>query len=597
MRERIKNIIQVNKFTFRLIFKNSAIFAFLNIFFEIATSFIPAITILLSKRIIDGLVVIYNDGSKDYIWGYILLLFGLYLLNSIIFQMQGNIEGVIDDRSKKNLTQIIADKLSKTELSYFENNKNLEAIDISYRSQYYIVRSHTYAIFILKRTITLISTLSVFFAYYPILALLYSITTLPGLYIQNKENKRMNEFSLDSISETRVKQYYYDMMTTSKYAKEMRLYNLFPTIKDKYIGTWKNILQKREKIFKEGFKAMNIAILFNIAGYIGLYVFLIYKTYIGELTLGGLAAFTAGVMTVSHSFNSIISTFDFYNSIFVRRILKLIEIFDWEEENAGPELSAITENTENFEITFDDVCFKYPNSDEYVLNHVSFTVKSCEKVALIGVNGAGKTTIVKLLLRMYRPDSGRILLNGVDIQKYDINEYRKNFSACFQIVNRYILTLAENVALSDISRVSNGEDIYSALEKSGLDGITDNLPKKLDTPLTRLFEEDGIELSVGQWQKIAISRAFFRNAKFVILDEPSSSLDPLAEEHIFRSFSKLCGEKSGIIISHRLSSVIMADKILFIEKGTIKEEGTHADLMKLNGSYAEMYRLQANKYI
>ena len=265
----------------------------------------------------------------------------------------------------------------------------------------------------------------------------------------------------------------------------------------------------------------------------------------------------------------------------------------WREEGSGS--LPTSDVLMGFDIEFKNVTFKYPNSDNVVLSNVSFKINRGEKIAIVGVNGAGKTTIIKLLLRFYEPNEGQILLNGIDIKEYSLSEYRKLFSVCFQNLTTYSMTLRENVALSDIDRASEENEIWNSIFSSGLE-FEKSSEITLDTPLTRAFEDSGFEPSGGQRQKIVIARAFFKNAPFVILDEPSSALDPIAEDHIFGSFSKLCGEKSGILISHRLSNIIMVDKIIYLESGSLLECGTHKDLMALKGRYAEMYHLQADKY-
>lgn len=248
------------------------------------------------------------------------------------------------------------------------------------------------------------------------------------------------------------------------------------------------------------------------------------------------------------------------------------------------------------DIEFRNVSFKYPGNETYTIKNLSFKICGGKKIALIGVNGAGKTTVVKLLLRFYEPESGNIIIGGKDICEYSFEELYHMFGICFQDVQRYSLSLRENIAISDISRLSNDFDIISAASASGADTIYNMLSERLDSQMTRRFDNNGAELSGGQWQKIALARAFFRNAQFIVLDEPSSALDPEAEDYVFSSFGRLCKDKGGILISHRLSSIMMVDEILLLDGGVLIESGTHDELMQKNGKYAEMYKLQAQKY-
>ena len=230
------------------------------------------------------------------------------------------------------------------------------------------------------------------------------------------------------------------------------------------------------------------------------------------------------------------------------------------------------------------------------MKNLNLKIEGGKKIALIGINGSGKTTLVKLLLRLYEPESGEILIGDKNICSYSTDELHHMFSVCFQNVQSYALSLRENIAISDIDRQMDDEAILSAAKASGADVIIEGTLKGLDSQMTRMFENDGIELSGGQWQKIALSRAFFRDSQFIILDEPSSALDPEAEDDIFSSFHRICKDRSGILISHRLSSIMMVDEIVLLDKGSVLETGTHNELMKKNGKYAEMYRLQAEKY-
>ena len=247
-------------------------------------------------------------------------------------------------------------------------------------------------------------------------------------------------------------------------------------------------------------------------------------------------------------------------------------------------------------IEFSHVYFRYPGKENYVLEDCSFTMEAGQQIGLVGENGCGKSTIVKLILRLYDVEEGEILLNGIDIMEYDIEKYRAMFSVLFQDFIKYSFTLRENVSLSDIEKSDNDERIKDALSKSEMSELVSTWDKGLETPLTRSFEPDGKELSGGQWQRIALSRVFFADRDFVILDEPSASLDVFAEEKIFRQFQQLSGNRSSIIISHRLSSIVAADKILVLKNGRILEQGKHKELLSKNGYYSELFYAQAQSY-
>ena len=242
--------------------------------------------------------------------------------------------------------------------------------------------------------------------------------------------------------------------------------------------------------------------------------------------------------------------------------------------------------------TFDQVGFKYPGSETWAVRNLSFTLHANEKLALVGENGAGKTTLVKLLARLYEPTEGRILLDGVPINEYDYHLYREAVGIIFQDFVRFMFSARENIAIGDIDEREEIDIIRQAAHKSLADTVIEGLPDGYEQVLGKRFEK-GVELSGGQWQKVALARAYMKDAQLVILDEPTAALDARAEHEVFLRFSELMRGKTGVLISHRFSTVRMADRILFLENGQLLELGTHDSLLAKNGKYAELFRLQA----
>jgi ATP-binding cassette subfamily B protein len=242
-----------------------------------------------------------------------------------------------------------------------------------------------------------------------------------------------------------------------------------------------------------------------------------------------------------------------------------------------------------------DVSFRYPGTERDVLRGVSFTLRPGETLALVGHNGAGKTTLVKLLCRLYDPTAGHILLDGHDLREYDLAAWRRHVSAVFQDYAHYQFTAGENIGLADLARVDDQGAIRAAATKAGADDVLASLPHGLDTPLGRQFE-GGVELSIGQWQKVALARAFFRDAPLHVLDEPTAALDAQAEYEVYRRFRDLTRGRTTVLISHRFSTVRMADRILVLQEGRIVEEGPHETLVQAAGVYADLYEKQASHY-
>lgn len=245
----------------------------------------------------------------------------------------------------------------------------------------------------------------------------------------------------------------------------------------------------------------------------------------------------------------------------------------------------------NLQLSFCHVSFRYPGSERWVLRDISFRIDPREKRAIVGYNGAGKTTLVRLIMRLYEPTEGHMLLNGHDVREYDMDAYRAAFSTIFQNFRLYAFSVAENVLMRDHEAGEEGE-VRRALEKCGILDKIDSYPNGIHTRMTKEFDKDGIELSGGQQQKIALARAFARESDIVILDEPTSALDPMSEYEMCRSMLELCARRACVVISHRLAITKDVDRILFLEKGRIAETGSHEELLKENGRYAEMWKVQ-----
>lgn len=323
--------------------------------------------------------------------------------------------------------------------------------------------------------------------------------------------------------------------------------------------------------------------------YLGITLFMGYKAIVTkEVGLGDFAATFNGASSISNSVFAITSWFAISfreNGLYVEKFKRFM--------NAKEKIVNGTDETvyeKPVTVKFHNVSFKYPGTEKYVLKNINLEISPYKKIALVGYNGAGKTTLTNLLLRLYDVTDGRITVNGKDIRDWDIASYHKNFAAVFQDFSLFGATLGENVSMND---TPDSEKVQTALNTSG---FTKDLPDGTDSILLREFDDNGVSLSGGEAQKIAIARTFYKDCPFAILDEPSANLDPVAEYNLNQSMSKAADDKTVIFISHRLSTTVMADEIFMLEKGEIIEHGSHDELMALDGKYAYMFRLQAEKY-
>jgi ATP-binding cassette, subfamily B, bacterial len=393
-------------------------------------------------------------------------------------------------------------------------------------------------------------------------------------------------------------QYFNTLMTTDTYNKEVKLFNLgrffierFKNLANKLYEEDKNIIVRR---YLMNFVWTGLTVAANST----IYLYVALQTIIHSLPLGSLILYTQSAVQAGQSFqgllNGVSGTYE--NNLYVGT---LFEFLEYEPKIVSPlEPKPVEPEVKGLDVEFRDVSFTYPGKDpvtQAALKHVSFTIKAGEAIALVGRNGAGKTTLVKLLTRLYDPDEGEILIGGRNIKEYDLQDLREQVGVIFQDYVNYYMSARENIGVGRINEIENEDLVMSAARKSGANAVIEQLPSGYETMLGRWFK-DGTQLSGGEWQKVALARAFMRDARILVLDEPTSSLDAQAEYEVFEHFRTLTEGKSAIFISHRFSTVRLADRIFVIEHGGILESGSHQELMALDGRYAELFNLQAEAY-
>jgi ATP-binding cassette subfamily B protein len=334
--------------------------------------------------------------------------------------------------------------------------------------------------------------------------------------------------------------------------------------------------------------------LLGSAGYYGAYVYILSKAITGELSIGTLTFLAGSFRQLRSLLEGILSRFTSVSQGAVY-LKDFFDFFDIQPRirasvHARPFPKKIRQG-----FVFENVGFHYSHSERWANRHLNFTLHAGEKLALVGENGAGKTTLVKLLARLYDPTEGRILLDGHDLREYDLAALRKGVGVIFQDYLRYQMTVSQNIAVGNISEKENHSLIVESAKQSLADQLVAKLPGGYEQALGKRFNQ-GVELSGGEWQKVALARAYMKDAQLLILDEPTSALDARAEYEVFQRFSELTKGKTAVLISHRFSTVRMADRILVLDKGTLLEEGSHEELLNKNGRYAELFNLQAMGY-
>ena len=447
---------------------------------------------------------------------------------------------------------------------------------------------------LVQTALTFVTMIALLVVVSPLLALLALLSPVPAFIADTRYGWRGYNIARWGSRLLRRMNYLVTLLTTDSYAKEVKLFGLgryfierYRLIGERYYGSQRRQVVRRYLV---GFLWGNLSTIATSVTY--LYVAL--QAIAGKLTLGDLTLYTTAAQSVQGSIQGILGGFSgmYEHNLYLSNLFELMETQSVLPTRAEP---IPVPDPLHGEIRFDRVSFAYPGAKETALSDLSFTVAAGETIAIVGRNGAGKTTLFKLICRLYDPTDGRILLDGIDIRDTDPAELRAQIGGMFQDYVTYQATAAENIGLGNLGAIADREAIVEASRQAGSDALIAGLPQGYETALGKWFDA-GVNLSGGEWQKVALARAFMRDARILLLDEPTSSLDAQAEYELFERIHSLTRGRTAVYISHRFSTVRRADRILFLEHGRLVEQGTHEQLMRLNGRYARLFRLQASAY-
>ena len=595
------NIPAALMFVFRLVKKEKPmlfLWYFLQLVSEIGTTVLP---IILPKYIFEFLIAITQGISyeevKYKLVGTVALLIGFTLLGNCIVKVTTAIRTTTNEWFNRYLEQMVAERAMNMDFEHTESPDALDQLNKAkdgiawYSGGVEGILSNFYKVVL--NFCGLVCGSALVIRECPWLMVIQAAGLLTSAFFNVRINRAEIKSFKDASVFNRRFSYFFYQVSNFNYGKDIRLYNsadMFSERGKKENGKLLNVWKKQAFCTMRNFFGINFCNTFrDSASYLYLGVLAISKRItVGDFTMycAASSAFYWAVYRILEGVQEV-----------VKRSNYIAEYFAFMQYPSvmpkGTESVAGQEHT----IEFRDVSFKYPRSEKYVLRHVNLTIKPGEHLSIVGLNGAGKTTFIKLLCRLYDVSEGEILLDGKNIKSYSDEEYRKIFSPVFQDFQLFAFTLKENVALANVS----GEEevsVNQALELSGVYNDVVKLERGIDTIIYKSFDENGTELSGGQKQKVAISRALYKDAPVVILDEPTAALDPVAEYEIYRKFNELVGGKTAIYISHRLSSCKFCDRIAVFAEDGIKEYGTHDELVtKSNGIYAEMFAAQAQYYV
>ena len=569
-------------------------------FLTLITALLPASQAWVGKLIVDGVVQAINQklsvelGLQN-VLPFLLLEFGLITISTANGQIESLLEHLLHARLAHSIQTDIIRKALSLDLHYFEDANFYDSLqkarrDVNWRPLTMVRNSFL----VVQNLITLFSVIIILLAFSPLITLLLFAATIPSFLTQLRYSKL--EFRLLNwrTPEFRRRAYWEHLLTVDQSMKEVKLFGLGEPLLKRYDEQFWEFYREDENLARRRTILSLICGLLTTASFYAAYAWTVWRTLSGSISLGDMTLYLALFRQTQGCFRGLFySAGQLYEgNLFMSNLASFLKL---ESQVVKPASAKPVPQTLVKGIEFRNVSFRYPDQKEWALRGINLQIAPGEKLALVGANGAGKTTLVKLLTRLYEPDEGQILLDGQDLREYDLNNLRERIGVIFQDFVRYQITARENIGFGQIKALHDEARIISASERGGADTVITELEKGYDTTLGRWFE-GGRELSGGQWQKIALSRAFMRDGAVLVLDEPTAALDAEREYEIFQRFRELTQGKIALLISHRFSTVRMADRIAVLEDGQISELGSHQELIALNGTYARLFNMQAEGY-
>jgi ATP-binding cassette subfamily B protein len=581
---------------FKLVWQTSPRFTILNALLRIIRSAMPVALLYVGKLIIDNVIVIshHHGAGTTYLWKLVGLEFALAILTDALSRAVNLVDSLLGDLFSNHTSVKIMEHAATLDLDQFEDSVFYDKLERARQQTIGRTMLLSQVMSQVQDFITMGFLAAGLMAFNPWLIILLLIAIIPAFLGESYFNDKSYALTRGQTPERRELDYIRYLGASDETAKEVKIFDLsgfiinrFKQLSDKFYIDNKKLSIKRS-LWGTFFAMM------GSLGYYAAYVVIIIKAVDGSVTIGGLAFLAGSFRQLRSLLEGILSRFTAVSqgAIYLRDFFEFFEIEPKIKLAVRP-LPFPKVIQQGF--TFEDVGFKYTNSERWANRHLSFTLHPGEKLALVGENGAGKTTLVKLLARLYDPTEGRILLDGTDLREYDLTDLRLNVGIIFQDYLRYQMTFAQNIAVGNIAQQHNRPLIEASAKQSLADELAAKLPGAYEQQLGKRFA-DGVELSGGEWQKVALARAYMRNAQLLILDEPTSALDARAEYSVFERFAELTKGRSAVLISHRFSTVRMADRILVLEKGELAEIGSHEELIVKDGRYAELFNLQAIGY-
>ena len=588
---------------FRLIWRTHRGYTTAMIVLRVARSVVPVMTFWVGKLILDSVIAAKAaHGSLSQVWRYLVLELAIVLMGEILARASSLIESLLGDLFSNAMSVELMEHAAKLDLAQFEDPEFYDHLERARRQTVGRIALLSLLLSMSQDALTLLTLAGALIAYNPWLLLLLAVAVIPSFLGETHFASLGYSLLFRWTPERRQLDYLRYVGASDKTAKEVQMFGLAPWLTERYRDLSQKFYEENRSLsIRRGVVSALLSILGTV-GYYSAYVVILIRAVKGDITIGTLtflaASFGRGRDVIQNILLSASNVAE--QALYLRDLFVFLEMRPTIE---SPPNARLVPAKIQSGFVFENVGFRYPGSERWAIRNVDLELRPGECVALVGENGAGKTTITKLLARLYDPTEGRITLEGVDLKEYDLASLRHAIGVIFQDFVRYDMRFDENIGVGEIDSVradldkNNGtpQAITAAAENSLAASLLPRFSKGYQQMLGRRFE-DGVDLSGGEWQKIALARAYIRDAQVLILDEPTAALDARAEYEVFLRFSELVAGRMAILISHRFSTVRMADRIIVLRHGKVEEQGSHEDLLAKGGLYEELFAMQAAGY-
>jgi len=582
----------------RLVWESSPRWTSLSLVLVAIQAVLPLVTLYLTKLVVDAVAAgVTSPGTTDF--STVLIFLGLAGLATLLASVVGSVAGLASEAQGHLVTdhvlELIHEKSVAADLAYYEDARYHDTLHrAQQQAPYRPPRVLAALLQVARNGLTAMGIVALLATVHWSLAVLLFVAVIPSLLVRLRHADRVYQWQLRRAPTERRANYFSWILSNPIPAKEVRAFALGPPLIERFRDLRTILRDERIRLSRTRISGEMGAQTFAAVAVFAAFGLIAFQAFQGILSLGDLVMYFGAVQrgqsTMGGLFGAVGSLYE--NNLF----LSLLDDFLGVQPNVvAPDKPTPVPRPVREGIRFEAVSFRYPGSSRPLLEEVELEIRPGEVVALVGPNGAGKTTIVKLLCRLYDPDEGRVVMDGVDLRAFEPKEYRQQLAVVFQDFGRYHLSARENIWLGDVRREPEGSWIEDAARTAGADRFIRDLPQGYDTVLGRLFEA-GEELSIGEWQKVALARAFASAAQVFVVDEPTSALDAKAEAEFFGTLRQLVTDRSALLISHRFSTVRMSDRIYVVDDGRIVESGSHEELMRQGGMYARLFSLQAAPY-